>query len=159
MSDESHFLAVDNWVDAESRLGFTPLRPEAEPTALRIHVRDHKLREVQPTLEAYFARYVLSQALRDPAEARRLARDQRYGPDPLQVDIAGLDGVAYELGQVPDPDDIDPRPPAVVTWADDELFVLLASDSMTAAQLIEVAQSLYPAGDDPFAPTPEAKGD
>ena len=47
-------------------------------------------------------------------------------------------------GPEPAPDDVDPRPPAVVTWADDGLFVLLASDSMTAIELIEEARSLYP---------------
>ena len=114
-----------------------------EPCELRIHVLDHKLREVEPTLEAHFDDYVLSQGLRQPAEAHRLAR-RRYGPDPVETVIAGCDALVYELGPEPAPDDVAPRPPAVVTWADDGLFVLLASDSMTAIELIEEARSLYP---------------
>lgn len=157
MADGGHFVGVVDWAEAESRLGFRPLRPEADPTLIRIHVRDHKSREVEPTLEAQFGNYVLSQARRDPSEARRLAHDERYGLDPREIEIAGIDGVAYELGPVPDPDDIDPRPPAVVTWADDDVFVLLASDSMTASQLIEEARSLYPATHDRDGPVDDRK--
>ena len=144
MTDGGHFDGVVDWDEAESRLGFKPLRPRTKPTLIRIHVRDHRSREVEPTLEAQIGDYVLSQARREPSEARRLAHDETYGRDPKAIEIAGVDGVAYELGPVPDPHDIDPRPPAVVTWADDELFVLVASDSMTASQLIEEARSLYP---------------
>lgn len=148
MADNPHFDSVEDWADAETRLGFTPLCPASEPTALRIHVRDHKLREVAPTLEAHFDRFVLSQARRHPAEARRLAHGERYGLAPMEIGIAGHDAMAYELGPAPAPDDIDPRSPAVVTWADDDLFVLLASDSMTVEELIEEARSLYSAGHD-----------
>jgi hypothetical protein len=143
MTENAHFESVDDWAGAESRLGFRPLRPRTGPTVLRIHVRDHKLREVDPTLEAHFERYVLSQSHRNPTEARHLAYNTSYGSSPLRVDIAGHEAVAYELGPVPGRDDIDPRPPSVVTWADDEIFVLLASDSMTVAELIEEARSLY----------------
>ena len=145
MTDNPHFQSVDGWDEAEPRLGFRPLRPSVEPNVLSIHVLDHKLREVEPTLEAHFDHFVLSQGLRDPAEAKRLAH-QRYGPDPVEVVIAGHRALAYELGPEPAPDDIDPRPPAVVTWADEGIFVLLASDSMTAIELIEEARSLYPPG-------------
>ncbi|MGD2102399.1 MAG: hypothetical protein PVG83_09205 [Acidimicrobiia bacterium] len=145
MADTPNFETVDNWAVAESRLGFTPLSPASEPGVLRIHVRDHKEREVEPTLEAHFDRYVLSQARRHPVEARRLAYEQRYGVSPESVEIGGHEAVAYELGTMPEPGDIDPRPPAVVTWADKDMFVLLASDSMPVGELIEVARSLYPA--------------
>lgn len=143
MTDNPHFENVDGWDEAESRLGFKPLRPAVEPGELCIHVLDHKMREVELTLEAHFDSYVLTQGMREPNEANRLAR-QRYGPDPVGVVIAGHDALAYELGPEPAPDDIDPRPPAVVTWVDGGMFVLLASDSMTAIELIEEARSLYP---------------
>lgn len=107
------------------------------------------MREVEPTLEAHFDRYVLSQARRQPSEANRLARGVRYGKSPVQVDVAGHEAVTYELGPVPAPKDIDPRSPSVVTWADGDIFVLLASDSMRVDELIEEARSLYPASDDP----------
>lgn len=148
MTENPHFESVDDWAAAESRLGFRPLSPGIEPTFLRIHVRDHKLRDVDPTLEAHFDRYVLTQARRDSREAHRLAHAVLYGSSPMQVGVAGHEAVAYELGPVPPTDDIDPRSPAVVTWADDDIFVLLASDSMTLGELIEVARTLYSAGHD-----------
>ena len=147
-TDNPHFERIEDWEEAESRLGFAPLRPVAEPISLNVHVMDHKQRRVEPTLEASFDGYVLSQALRDPAEAGRLAR-RRYGSDPFEIVIAGHDGLAYELGPQPVPGDMDPRPPAVVTWADDGLFVLVASDSMTVMELIEIARSLYPPHHEP----------
>lgn len=146
MADTPSFESVDDWAEAKSRLGFTPLSPAPEPNSLRIHVRDHKAREVEPTLEAHFDGYVLSQARRHPTEARRLAYERRYGVSPEPVDVRGHVAFTYELGPMPDPNDIDPRTPAVVTWADDDIFMFLASDSMRVDELIEVATSLYPAG-------------
>lgn len=148
MTDNPHFEKVDGWAGAELRLGFTPLRPSGEPVSLQIHVRDHKLRLVEPTLEAHFGPYVLSQARREPAEARRLAYDESYGVSPRSVDIAGRPAIAHDLGALPDPSDVDPRSPAVVTWADGDIFVLLASESMAVDELIEEARSLYPARHD-----------
>jgi hypothetical protein len=148
VTENPHFETADDWAQAGIRLGFTPLRPASHPSVLRIHVRDHRLREVAPTLEAHFDRYVLSQARRQPSEAHRLAHGVTYGSSPVPVDVAGHDAVAYELGPTPAPDDIDPRSPSVVTWADGDIFVLLASDSMTVDELIEEARFLYPARDD-----------
>ncbi len=139
-----HFISVDGWDEAAATLGFEPLRPRQEARAFRIHVRDHRMREVAPTLEVHFAGFVLSQALREPDEAGRMAAE-RFGPDPRQVLVGGHPGFVYELGPEPGPDDIDPRPPAIVTWADGALFVLLASESMEANDLLEISGSLYPA--------------
>lgn len=102
------------------------------------------MREVGPTLEVYYEGFVLSQALRDPEEAGRMAAE-RYGPDPRHVLVGDHPGFLYDLGPEPDPEDIDPRSPAIVTWADGDLFVLLTSESMEANYLLEVAGSLYPA--------------
>ena len=35
------------------------------------------------------------------------------------------------------------RPPAVVTWSDGELHFLIASDTLSASELVEVAGSVY----------------
>lgn len=137
-----HFLKVGSWAEAEEVLGFTPLRPRDEPRAFRIHVKDHRMRDVSPTLEVYCDGYVLSQAKRDEAEANRLAA-QVYGPEPIGVLFARHEGVMYELGPEPEPDDVDARQPAVLTWADGALFFLIASDTRPAADLKDIAASLY----------------
>jgi len=145
MSDvNDHFITVDDWEQAEETLGFKPFRPRHRPQAFRIHVRDHRLRDVPPTLEVYFDGFTLSQAKRDEVEARRLATES-YGLEPAVVRIGRNQAVAYELGPEPDPGDIDPRSPSVVTWADGDLFLLLASDTKPADDLLEIAASLYPA--------------
>ena len=102
------------------------------------------MRDVAPTLEVHFDGYVLSQAQRDHVEAMRLA-ELRYGPDASEITVVGRPGIIYELGPEPEPDDIDPRPPAIVTWADGDLFLLLASDTRPASDLLQIAASLYPA--------------
>ena len=139
-----HFVSAGGWEEAGAILGLEPLRPAMEPMALRIHVKDHRKRDVPPTLEAYFEGFVLSQSVREPDEAARLAA-QRYGADRKEVSVSGHAGFSFELGPEPDPDDVDPRQPAVVTWADQGRFVLIASDTKEAADLLEIAASLYPA--------------
>lgn len=145
MSDvNDHFITVDNWEQAEETLGFKLFRLPHRPQAFRIHVRDHRLRDVPPTLEVYFDGFTLSQAKRDEVEARRLASES-YGLEPTVVRVGPNQAVAYELGPEPNPGDIDPRPPSVVTWADGDLFLLLGSDTKPADDLLEIAASLYPA--------------
>jgi hypothetical protein len=142
--DNQHFISVDGWAEAAAILGFEPLRPRKRGLAFRIHVMDHRNREVAPTLEVDFDGFVLSQADREPAEAARLAAE-RYGPDSRVVSVGNHEALLYELGPEPDPDDVDPRSPAVVTWADGRRFVFVASDRHDAADLLEIATSLYPA--------------
>lgn len=139
-----HFVTVEGWEEAAATLGFEPLRPQLEPNAFRIHVEDHRRREVPPTLEVHYDGFVISQARRDPVEASRMAAG-RYGSDRRRAVIGGHDAFFYELGPEPDPEDVDPREPALVTWADGDLFVLLASDIMEAVDLLDIAASLYPA--------------
>jgi hypothetical protein len=47
------------------------------------------------------------------------------------------------LGPEVEPDDIDGRTPAVVTWADGELFFFLASATAPSDMLVKIALSLY----------------
>jgi hypothetical protein len=131
-------------------LTFEPLKPTHtagfQLQWLRIHVRDHKLRELpinDRTLEASYEGFVLTQARKGTAEARRWALEMRYGPVWRDVQIAGFAGRVFELGPEPEPDDIDGRSPAVVVWHDGEMLYFIASYEMSSDRLIPVATSLY----------------
>jgi hypothetical protein len=131
---------------------FRPLEPRltAGPTlqSIRIHIRDHKLRELpiaDRTLEAHYGAFVLSQSRKGAAEARRLALDVSYGPAPREARIAGHQARVYELGPEPPPDDIDGRSPSVVTWHDGDMFYMMASGAMSSHDLVSVAVTLYEA--------------
>jgi hypothetical protein len=131
-------------------LTFCPLQPTHRAghilQSIRIHVRDHKLRELsveQRTLEAHYRAFSLSQAKMGVTEARRLALEVSYGRDPQSTRIAGLDGRVYELGPEPEPDDIDGRIPSVVVWHDADMFYMVTSGEMPCDALLRVAESLY----------------
>lgn len=114
--------------------------------ALRVHVRDHKQRELpvgERTLEAYYAGFTFSQMCRPLLEARRLATEVSYGVEPREVLIGRHKGRMYELGPEVLPDDIDGRSPAVIVWNDGPLFCVIASEEMTLAQLLPVAHAIY----------------
>lgn len=150
MPENPHFESAADWADAAGRLTFVPLVPRltAGPAlkSLRIHVRDHRLRELAPderTLEAYYGIFAFSQSRRTTEDARRAALEVSYGRDPRPLWILGREGKGYELGPVPEPDDLDPRAPSVVAWADGEMFYFLASGEMALSELIDVATSIY----------------
>lgn len=146
----SPFETATSWKSARELVTFAPRIP-AETAgrklqSLRIHVRDHKLRELEPkerTLEAHYGDFVVSQAQPGKDEARRLALDVKYGRGPREGQVAGRAARIYELGPEPAEDDIDGRPPAVVTWHDDGIFYLVASTELAAADLERIAESLY----------------
>ena len=145
-----HFETAASWRAAEGMLTFEPRQPRNTAglrlQSIRIHVRDHKLRELAAgdrTLEAHYGRFVLSEARKGVDEARRLALAVRYGPDGRNARIAGRAARVYELGPEPAIDDIDGRLPSVVTWHDGEMFYLIASDQMSVDDLIKIANSLY----------------
>ena len=145
-----YFETAASWRAAEGMLTFEPRQPRYTAglrlQSIRIHVRDHKLRELAAgdrTLEAHYGRFVLSEARKGVDEARRLALAVRYGPDGRDAQIAGCAARVYELGPEPAIDDIDGRLPSVVTWYDGEMFYLIASDQMSADDLIKIANSLY----------------
>jgi hypothetical protein len=150
MADEPHFLSAASWTAARTLLAFEPVEPAftagCDLKGLRIFVRDHTMRELPPgerSLEAYYERFVVSESRKGIEDARRLALDVRYGRDPREGAIAGHPARIYELGPEPEPEDIDGRPPAVVTWHDGEMFFLVASGELSAADLIPVAASMY----------------
>jgi hypothetical protein len=150
MTINAHFETAESWRSAGAMLTFTPGPPKYtagfELKSIRIYVRDHRDRELaigDRTLEAHYGGFVVSQSHRGAAEARRLALDVSYGREPKMARIAGHDGRIYELGPEPEPDDIDGRSPAVVTWHDGEMFYLVASSELSAARLEQVAMSLY----------------
>ena len=131
-------------------LTFEPLVPRTPAAlhspSLRIHVRDHKLRELPPaerSLEAHYSSFVFTQSRHERAEARRLALSVAYGGQPTDAASAGREARVYELGPPVPPDDIDGRVPAVVVWHDEGMFFLMASGSMTTEALREIANSVY----------------
>jgi hypothetical protein len=146
-----HFITAESWKSAEAMLTFQPRVPRHTAglplQTLRIHVRDHKRRELPlgaRSLEAHYGRFSLSQARKTEDEARRLVVGVSYGPDPREARITGREARVYELGPEPQPDDIDGRRPAVVVWHDAGMFFLVASSEMACDELIGIATSLYP---------------
>ncbi len=145
-----HFATAASWAEARKLIEFEPIRPRRtrgrEVQSFAVHVRDHKKRELSPrsrSLEVHYGAFVFSQSRKGKSEARRWALGQSYGQNPKSVDIAGREGRLYPLGPVPEPDDIDPRMPAVVTWHDGEMFYLVASESLDADDLLVIARSCY----------------
>jgi len=150
MALQPNFETASSWTSARGLLSFEPRQPRNTAglplQSLRVHVRDHKQRELATgarTLEAHYGRFVLSQSRKGEAEAKRLALDVSYGRSPRPARIAGHDARIYELGPEPEPDDIDGRMPAVVTWHDEGMFFFIASTEMSPDALVAVAMSLY----------------
>lgn len=150
MSGNPYFETAATWNEAEALLTFRPLRPRHtegfELQSLRVHVRDHKRRELpagERSLEAHYGAFVLSQARKGREEARRLALDVQYGSAPRATRIAGHEARVYELAPEPAPHDPDGRSPAVVAWHDGELFFLIASGELPSDALVRIAESLY----------------
>lgn len=143
------FETVPSWKAAQTMLAFRPREPDDTAghglQSLRIHVRDHKLRELSRadrTLEAHYGHFVISQARKGVKEAQRLARVVPYGPTGRDAQIGACAARVYELGPEPPADDVDGRSPSVVTWHDGEMFYLIASDKMSCAELVRIASSL-----------------
>lgn len=150
MTAIAHFVSPANLAEAAAELTFAPRLPDVGCAGalrgLRIHVRDHKGRELprgERTLEAYFGTFSFTQSSRSAADARHAALDVSYGRNPQPVWILGREGRGYELGPSPAPDDIDPRSPSVVAWADGPMFYFLASSDLPLTELIDVAASIY----------------
>ena len=150
MLSNPHFATADSWKAARRMLSFEPLRPVRTAglrlQALRVHVLDHKRRELaigDRTLEAHYGGFVFTQAHKPGGEARRWALEQRYGPEPKPAEIGGHPARVYELGPEVPADDIDGRNPAVVVWHDGDLLCFIASDTMPTATLVGIANGLY----------------
>jgi hypothetical protein len=148
--ENPHFESAASWDAAREMLTFQPFQPAFtagfELRSLRIHVRDHKMRELpigERSLEVHYGPLVISQSGKGAEEARRLALDVSYGREPREGAIAGHVARIYDLGPEPEPDDIDGRMPSVVTWHDGEMFFLIASGELPVADLIPIAASIY----------------
>ncbi len=146
----THFETASSWEAVRAMVEFRPVEPSEtagfELQSLRIHVMDHRLRTLARearTLEAHYGGFVLSEAMHAADEARGLALEVSYGRDGRAERVADHEGRVYELGPEPEPDDIDGRPPAVVVWHDAGMLYLVASDTLPANQLLEIALSLY----------------
>lgn len=145
-----HFTAASSWQDAATLVSFEPIVPgNTEGWAVQsfaVHVLDHKRRELavgERSLEVDYGAFSFSQARKGKVEARRWAIEKSYGADPRELRVAGHEARSYEMGPVPDPDDVDPRMPAVVTWHENEMFYLLASNRLDVDVLFRIAESCY----------------
>ena len=145
-----HFATADSWREAAKLLTFSPVEPRETAgyslEALRIHVRDHRQRELpaaERTLEAHYGGFVLSECRSTERDARQKALEVRYGRDPREIDVSGHEGRSYEMGPEVPADDVDGRMPAVVSWADGEMHLLLASVELSAEALLRIAGSMY----------------
>jgi hypothetical protein len=152
MLTNPHFESVESLRAARALLAFRPIEPRDTAgqgvESIRIHVRDHKQRQLaieERTLEVHYGVFVLSQSRRGASEARRLALDVSYGQEAREARIAGHSARIYELGPVPPPDDIDGRAPSVVAWHDEEMFYLIASGELPSERVVQIARSMYPA--------------
>jgi hypothetical protein len=150
MAENPHFASAPSWKAAGEMLTFQPRQPAftagRELQSLRIYVRDHKMRDLrigERSLEVHYGSFVVSQSRKGIAEARRLALEVSYGQNLREGAIAGHPARVYELGPEPEPDHLDGRPPAVVTWHDGEMFFLIASGEMPVDELIPIAASMY----------------
>jgi hypothetical protein len=150
MTANPHFEPAANWREAAALVAFTPLElvPPApyQLQSLQAFVMNHRGRRLpieERTLEAHYGAFVFSQSRHTPEGARHLALELSYGSIAREALVAGHEARTYELGPEPPPDDIDPRPPAVVTWHDGTMFYLLASDQLPVATLEAIAASLY----------------
>ncbi len=144
-----HFAAAESIDAAEALLTFRPSVPAftagCELDSIAVFVMDHRRREVpveERTVELHYGRFVVSQQAPGPDEARRLALDVPYGPEPIEIRFPAGPGRAYELGPPVPPDDIDGRAPAVVAWAAGGRFHLVASSELERSVLLEIGGSI-----------------
>lgn len=145
-----HFVSADTIEEAAELLTFRPIPPGYTAgfglAAIRVFVRDHRMRDVpmtRRTVELHYGGFVVSQSRPGREEARQLAVEVRYGASPVEVLVLGREGKLYELGPEPDPGDPDGRMPSVVTWHEDGIHHLVASDSLASSELTQIAMSLY----------------
>lgn len=143
------FLAPDDPEAARAMLVFRPRFPSGSTVhgaaRLRVHVRDHRGRLLSPrerTLELHYDDLVVSQSAPGSDEAARRAYATSYGPAPLEMRVGPHRAVGYDRGPDPAPDDPDGPMPAVLTWADGPVHLLLASGGRPLLDLLEVAGTL-----------------
>ncbi len=147
------FLAPDTWDEAAALMAFTPRRPADTRgralRGLRVHVRDHRRRDLPlhlRTFEAHYDGVAVCQSRPGASSAKRRALEVRYGEGATAIRIAGHEGRAYPLGPEVPPDDIDGRSAAVVTWADGAMFHFVMSTQLPVDEVTIVAASLYADG-------------
>lgn len=150
MARSVHFRTVADWTEAAALVDFVPRRPRFTAgfrrSSLAVHVLDHHTRPLpigRRSVEAHYGGFVVSQQrAASPPAATRMALSTAYGSVATTVWVAGYEGRSYPLGPEPHPDDLDGRSPAVVVWAEDDRFYLVASDRLDEPVLLRVAASL-----------------
>ncbi|MEZ5559522.1 MAG: hypothetical protein R3E86_13385 [Pseudomonadales bacterium] len=149
MPDQAHFKAVASCRAARDLLTFEPVAPEmlggCRRRSMYVFVLDHRQRHVavpERSFEAHYDTFVLTQTRRSIEQARHPVLAVSYGRDGADTRIGTLAARVYELGSVPPPDDIDGQSPSVVSWHDEGVCFLLASNELRSAQLLDVAREL-----------------
>jgi uncharacterized protein len=144
------FLAPAAWEEARALVEFSARLPADTRgralRGLRVHVRDHRGRELPThlrTLEVHYEGLAVTQSRPGALAARRRALEVRYGPSPYPMVVSGHEGRAYPLGPEVPLDDIDGRSAAVVTWADGPMFYFVMSTQLPVDEIALVAVSLY----------------
>lgn len=150
MTDNPHFAQALSWQEARDLVPFELLVPDfgvGPPASIAVFMRNHRMRDVparERAVEAHWADFVFSQTSREPDEARRLAIEVSYGQEVREGRIGSCVAKVYELGPTVPDSDPDGRSPSVVTWHEGEKFYLLASTTLSGAELERRAQSQYP---------------
>ena len=148
-SPPPHWAKPSDWEAAARWFGARPARPRdargRAVQAFRVRLRDHRdrlLPVARRDLEVHFDDFVFTQVSVGAEEARRRALEWSYGPEPTEMRIGPHEGRGYERQPDPPDDDPDPPLPTVVTWAVAERHFLLASSTLSVAELIEVAHAV-----------------
>lgn len=147
---QPRFLAPATWEEAATLVDFAPRRPSDTRgralRGLRVHVRDHRRRDLPRhlrSLEAHYDGLAVAQSRPGASAARRRALEVVYGQGAMPIAVHGHAGRAYPLGPEVPPDDIDGRSAAVVTWHDGAMFVFVMSTCLPVDELALVAESFY----------------
>lgn len=151
MARNDHFKSAVDWAAAAELVDFAPRRPAYTAgfslVTLSVHVMDHRKHQLPlsaRSLEAHYGGFVIDQKrAASETEAQRRALSTSYGPAATRVRVASHEGRSYELGPVPEPDDVDGRRPAVVVWHDGQMIYLVASGELDEAILLRIASSMY----------------
>jgi hypothetical protein len=147
------FLSPPTWDDVRPLVDFDPWMPADTRgevlRGLRVHVRDHRRRDLPRRLrsvEAHYETFAVAQSQPGALAATRSALEVSYGLAPVPVRVHGHRGRAYALGPEVPPDDIDGRSPAVVTWHDGPRFFFVLSSRRDVDDLLQIAHSLRAPG-------------
>lgn len=150
MSSNPHFRFLESWSGAAQELGFEPRVPDntlGHPlNSLAVFFKDHRMRILDlpdRMLEAHYGAFVLAQSLPGRERAERLAFRETYGRVAGHVSIGGCPAVLWESPTEEDPSADGTAPLRVLVWAEGDRLILIASASLSGAEILRVGRSMY----------------